>query len=318
MKRCLVAALTLCLLAPWLVGCGRSYGQRPLAELIPADALVVLSVNWQAVRGDRDLLSLIKGAEFKRILGEIGVNEQTVTRLAVFGDGTAGPAGSTGMLLNGSFNAREVLDAARGRGWARESYDGHEAYVSQGDGTRLAALDSGTLACGTKRGVAGVFHAQSDTEESFASTATYKRLSKLFKGGGAPVSMILAFPQHLQDAADAVLKVASLMMDFTGVSPLGQLMSKIGYARALGCTIAREGESFPVGLVAVMKDEEATTFVSGGLTLLKGIGALAGQSFARSPEEAEALRNFQNMSVTRKGEVLTVELVMSRRNLFPN
>jgi hypothetical protein len=318
MKRCLVAALTLCLSAPWLAGCGRSYGRRPLVELIPADALVVLYVNWQAVRGDRDLTALIKGAEFKRILDEVGVNEQTVTRLAVFGDGTAGPSGSTGMLLNGSFNAREVIDAARGRGWARESYEGHEVYVSQGDGTCLAALDSGTLACGTKRGVAGVFNAQSDTKESFASTAPYKRLSKLFKEGGAPVSMILAFPQHLQDAADAALKVGSLMMDFTGVGPLGQLMSKIGYARAIGCTIGREGESFPVELVALMKDEEAATFVSGGLTLLKGIGALAGQSLARSPEEAEALRNFQNMSVSRKAEVLTVGLVMSRRNPFPN
>jgi hypothetical protein len=233
MKRCLVAALALCLSAPWLAGCGRSYGRRPLVELIPADALVVLSVNWQAVRGDRDLTALIKGAEFKRILDEVGVNEQTVTRLAVFGDGTVSPGGSAGMLINGSFNARAVADAARGRGWARESYDGHEVYVSQGDGgTRVTPLDSGTLACGTKRGIAGVFHAQSDTAESFASTATYKRLSKLFKAGGAPISMILAFPQHLQDAADAALKVASLMMDFTGVGPLGQLMGKIGYARA--------------------------------------------------------------------------------------
>ena len=318
MKRCLVAALMLCLSAPWLAGCGGSYGRRPLVELIPADALAVLSVNWQAVRGDHDLLALIKGAEFKRILDEVGVNEQTVTRLAVFGDGTAGPGGSTGMILNGSFNAREIADSARGRGWAKESYDGHEVYVNKGDGTRFAALDSGTLTCGTQRGVAGVFHAQSDTAESFASTATYKRLSKLFKGGGAPVSMILAFPQHLQDAADAALKMASFMMDLTGVGPLGQLMSKIGYARALGCTIGREGESFPVELVAVMKDEEAATFVSGALTLLKRIGALAGQSLARSPEEAEALRNFQNMSISRKAEVLTVGLVMSRRNLFPN
>lgn len=318
MKRCLVVALTLCLSAPWLAGCGGSYGRRSLVELIPKDALVVLSVNWQAVRGDHDLQALIKGAEFKRILEEVGMNEQTLTRLAIFGDGTAGSVGSTGMLLNGSFNAREVAEAAKGRGWLRESYNGHAVYVNQSDDTRLAALDSGALACGTKKGVEGVLRAESDTETSFASTATYKRLSKLFKGGGAPVSMILAFPQQLQDAADAALKVASLMMDFTGVGPLGQLMSKIGYARALGCTIGREGESFPVKLVAVMKDEEAATFVSGGLTLLKGIGALAGQSLARSPEEAEALRNFQNMSVSTKGEVLTVGLMMSRRNLFPN
>lgn len=106
MKRCLAVALTLCLSVPWLAGCGSSYGRRSLVELIPKDALVVLSVNWQAVRGDQDLQALIKGAEFKRILEGVGVNEQTLTRLAIFGDGTAGPVGSTGLLLNGSFNAR--------------------------------------------------------------------------------------------------------------------------------------------------------------------------------------------------------------------
>lgn len=318
MRRCLVAALTLCLCAPWLAGCAGSSGRRSLTELIPGDAVVVLSVNWQAVRGDNDLLTLIKGAELKNILDEVGVKEQAITRLAVFGDGMGGPGGSTGMLLNGSFNTREVIESARGRGWSREGYDGHEVYVSQGDGTRIAALGSGTLACGTKKGVAGALRAESDAEESFTSTATYKRLSRHFERGGAPVSMILAFPQHLQDAADAALKVASLMMDFTGVGPFGQLMSKIGYARAVGCKIGREGESFPVELVAVMKDEEAAAFVTGGLTLLKGIGALTGQSLARSPEEAEAVRNFQSLSVSRKKEVLTIGLVMSRRYLFPH
>lgn len=318
MKRCLVAALTLCLFMPWLAGCGGSYGRHSLVELIPADALVVLSVNWQAVRSDRNLITLIKGAEFNHILDEVGVNEQALAHLAVFGDGTDGPGGSAGMLLNGSFNARAVAESARGRGWSMESFGGHAVYVSQSDGTRLAALDSGTLACGTKKGIAGVLRAESDTEESFTSTTTYKRLSKLFKGGDAPISMTLALPQHLQDAADAALKAASLMMDFTGVGPLGQLMGKIGYARAIGCTIGREGESFPVELVAVMKDEEAAALVSGGLTLLKGIGALANQSPARSPEEAEALHNFRNLSVSRKGEVLTVRLVLSRRNLFLN
>lgn len=319
MRSRLGVALCLCLCAPWLAGCRGSSGRQALAELIPADALVVLTVNWQTVRDDRDLLALIKGAEFKKVFAEVNVNEETVDDLAVFGDGAEGKGGSAGMILNGSFDAGESADFIKGRGWREESYNGHEVYLSPADGTRCAALDSGALVCGTKKAVEGVIRAASDTDAAFVSTDAYERLSKLFDTAESPVSMMIAFPQHYQDAADAALQVSSAMLDFAGVGPLGQLMSKIGFSRAVGCTIGRDGDSFPVELVAVMKDEEAAALVSGGFTLLKGIGEWAGQQRpARSAAEAEALRNFHNMSIDRDGDVLSIGLVMSRRDLFPN
>jgi hypothetical protein len=300
------------------VGCSRARGRQVSAKLVPADALVVLSVNWQAVRGDGDLLALIKGAEFKKVLADIGVDEEAITDLLVFGDGASSSHGSTGMLLSGSFDAHAVAESLKKRGWRRETYGGHGFYINPADGVALAALNSGVLVCGTKKGVESVIRAESDPNASFASKDAYKRLSKLFYTAKSPISMVIAFPQQFQDAADAALQVSSVMMDFAGVGPLGQLMSKIGYSRAIGCSIGHEGNSFPVELMAVMKDEDAAAFVSGGLTLLKGIGALAGQPSARSSEEAEAIRTFQNMSISRKNDVLSIRLVMSRKNLLPN
>jgi hypothetical protein len=317
MRKCIIAALAFCLWAPWLTGCRISSGQS-LAELIPADALVVLTLNWQAVKGDGDLLALVKGAEFRRVFAELKVSEEAVTDIAVFGDGGGGPGGSTAMLLGGVFDGREVAESVKGLGWREESYNERAVYVSPTDGTRLATLDSGALVLGTRKGVEGVINVESHGADSFAATDAYERLSPLFDAAEHPVSMMIAFPQHVQDAAHAALELSSVVMDFAGVGPIGQLMSKIGYSRAVGCTIAREGESFPVELVAVMKDEDAAALVSGGLNLLKGLGALAGQSQPRTPAEAEALRSFQSMSVTREGDVLSVGLVMSRRDLFPN
>jgi hypothetical protein len=318
MRRKLLFTLSLCLCAPWLAGCHSSSGRESLAELIPADALVVLSMNWQAVRGDEDLLKLVRGEELKKVLGQLGVNEGEITDIAVFGDGSGGAAGSTGVLLSGSFDANDVADFLKGRGWRGRDYKGHEIYLNPADNTHLAALDSDALVVGTEKAVEGAIRAESDADSAFASTDAYKRLSGLFDTAEHPVSMMIAFPQQLQDAADMALQVSSAVMDFAGVGGLGQLMSKIGYSRAIGCTVGHEGDSFPVELVAVMKDEDAAAFVSGGLTLLKGIGALAGTRPARSPEEAEVMRNFQNMSVSREREVLSVDLVMSRKNLFPN
>jgi len=318
MRSRLVAALCLCFCAPWLASCSGSSGRQSLAELIPADTLAVLSVNWQAVRRDGDLLKLVKGAEVRKVFSQVNVNEEAVTDFVVFGDGTGGTGGSTGMLLSGSFDAHEVADSLKERGWKEEAYNDHEVYVNPADGARLATLDSGALVCGTKRGVEGAIRAEADPAAGFASTDAYQRLSALFNTTEHPISMIITLPQQLQDAADAALQVSSVMMDFAGVGPLGQLISKIGYARAVGCSIEREGDSFPVELVAIMKDENAATLVSGGLTLLKGLGEWVGQPAARSAEEAEALRTFQNMSVSRENDVLSISIVMSRKNLFPN
>lgn len=319
MRKFFVAALSLCLCGPWLAGCGFSSGAQSLPELIPADALVVLSVDWQAVRGDRDLLALAKGAEFKKLFAEVNVGEEAVNYLAVFGDGGEGPGASAGLLLGGSFDADAVAEHVKSRGWREDVYRGHAIYLSPGGGaTFLALLDSGALVCGTRKGVEAVIRVASDEGASLASTETYERLAPLFEHEGRPVSMMIAFPQHAQDAAAAALELSSVVMDFAGVGALGQLMSKIGYSRAIGCSIGREGESFPVELVAVMKDEEAATLVSGGLTLLKGLGALAGPPRARTAEEAEALRSFQSMSIDRDGDVLSIGLVMNRSSLLPN
>ncbi len=318
MKSRLAAALLLCLCALWPMGCGRTGGRQASARLVPADALVVLSVNWQAVRGDSDLLAIIKGAEFKKVLAGIGVDEKSISDLLIFGDGVSNPHGSTGMLLSGSFHAPAVAGSLKKRGWPRETHGEHDVYINPADGLRLGALNSGVLVCGTKKGVESVIRAKSDPNASFASNDAFKRLSKLFNTAEAPISMVIAFPQHFQDAADAALQVSSVVMDFAGVGPLGQLMSKIGYSRAIGCSIEHEGNTFPVELMAIMKDEDAAALVSGGLTLLKGIGALASQPSARPSEEAEAIRTFQNMSISRKNDVLSIGLVMSRKNLLPN
>ena len=318
MRRKLVFALSLSLCAPWLAGCHSGSSRESLAELIPADALVVLSLNWQTVRGDEDLLKLVKGSELKKIFGQLNVSEDAVNDLAVFGDGAGDAKGGAGLLLSGSFDASDVTDSLKERGWREQDYEGHEIYLSPTDNTRLAALGSDALVVGTEKGVEGAVCAESDIDTAFVSTDAYKRLSKLLDTAQHPVSMMIAFPQQFQDAADTALQVSSVVMDFAGVGALGQLMSKIGYSRAIGCTIGREGDMFPIELVAVMKDEDAATLVSGGLTLLKGLGALAGGHAARSPEEAEAMQNFQNMSVSREKDVLSIGLVMSRKNLFLN
>ncbi len=146
---------------------------------------------------------------------------------------------------------------------------------------------------------------------SFVANHPCARLVPQLTAGGHPISVIVAFPQALQDAGGAAVELSSSLLDFAGLGPLGELLRKIGFAKGLGYSIARRGDAFPVELVAVMKDEEAAGLVSGTLNLLKGLAL----SLPQSADDREAIRPLEDLSVEREGEILTIRFVMTERDL---
>jgi hypothetical protein len=159
-----------------------------------------------------------------------------------------------------------------------------------------------------------VIGAKTRSEHRFTSNPAYKVLAAHFEGKQYPILMMVALPQASQDTANAALQLASTAMDLAGVGPLGDLLSKIGYARGLGCAISHKDESFPVAVSAVMKDEESAKFVAGALNLLKNLGGMASRNYAPQTD-TDAARAIQTMSVEQSREVVSVKMTMSRRDL---
>jgi hypothetical protein len=126
--------------------------------------------------------------------------------------------------------------------------------------------------------------------------------------------MILAFPQVYQDIGSAALDIASILLDAAGLGPLGTLLDKIGFAKGLACSISRKGNSVPVELMVMMKDEEAAKFLSGSLNLLQGISRGLPEG-GMSQSDQEAMRTFQSMVISREKDVLSIKLVMAEEDL---
>jgi hypothetical protein len=121
-------------------------------------------------------------------------------------------------------------------------------------------------------------------------------------------------PQETQDMADAVMKISSGVLDLAGVGSLGTLLEKVGTLHGAGCNIARSGNSFPVELVVMLKDESTAGLISGSLNLMKQL-AVAPRGNV-SPSDAAAYRSFQSMSITRNHEVLFIKLTMAEQELL--
>lgn len=313
MARTLSATL-LCLYALCLAACGGFSSDRATVRYVPSDSLIALSVNWKTVGRDADLKRLVKGEQVESLLGRLNIGGEEVSDLSVFSDGQNAPFGSSGMIIRGMFDGREVAARLKGAGWAEQKSGEKSIYTNPVDGSCLVALSKSLIVLGTRAGVEGSIRAARVPEESFTASPMYERLARHTDGRRHPISVTVAFPQSAQDAASTVLEVSSVVMDFAGLGPLGDLMNKIGYVRAFGCSISRKGDVFPVELHAVMKDEASASLVSGALTLSKGLSAMA-PGYNLSQTQAEELRILQSLSVNRDGELLSVKLMMSVNSL---
>jgi hypothetical protein len=115
---------------------------------------------------------------------------------------------------------------------------------------------------------------------------------------------------------DTAMRLSSTVLDIAGTGVLGTLLEKIGTVRGAGCDIARSGDSFPVSLVIMLKDESTALLISGSLNLMKKFAAAPPGDL--SPSDASAYKSFQSMSITRNHEVLSIKLVMSAQKLLPS
>lgn len=289
--------------------CRGSSGDRSSMRLVPSDSVVVMSARWKAVSRDGELKQLIKGEEVERLFAGLKLDGEAVSELAVFSDGQDAQAGSTGMIVSGTFDGREVAARLKGSGWGEQALGGNRIYVNPADGSCLAVVGKSLLVLGARAAVEGALRAGRDPGARFVANPSYRRLAQRMDGGQYPLSVVVAFPQATQDAASTALEVTSLVMDFAGVGPLGDLLNKIGYVRGFGCSFSRRGDALPVELLAIMRDEESARFVSGAITLSKGLASLAPRSNLK-PADDEAVRSLQSLSVARDRELLTVRVTM--------
>jgi hypothetical protein len=311
-----VFLLSVCCLIVFLVAaCSASNRQRSLLNHVPSSGYAVLAVNWKTVSKDPDLKRISKGAEVEKLFAQLGLDADTVTEFAVFGDNGSTHA-SNGLVAKGSFNSSEIIKDLGSRGWAEQDFEGRRVYVNPKDGSWLTAFERNLLVLGTEAGVKDAIGASTNAENRFTANPAYKVLSSHFEGKQYPILMMVALPQASQDMANAAVQLTSTAMDLAGMGPLADLLNKIGYAQGLGCAISHKDELFPVAVSAVMKDEESAKFVSGALNLLKNLGGMASKNYP-SQTDADAARAIQTMSIERKQEVVSIKMAMSRRDFGP-
>jgi hypothetical protein len=287
--------------------------QRRLSPitLVPPTSVAVVKVNWAVTRKDDRLRAMVKGDQLERVLGTMGVNGDDVAEFVIFSGFNTTPSGTMGMILSGSYDSQQIIGHIKSQGWDDHLYKAHKIYSHPSDNSWMALMRSNLLVAGTRAGVERALDVELSPQTALTTKPPFSSVLARFTASRHPISFMMGLPPEYQAVADVAVKVVSVLISFPGTGPLGWVIGKIGWPRTLGFSISKQGSSFPVELVAVMKDATAAGIVSGTLNLIQGIDlSLLSKSMPQSDREA-----LQNMAVTQKGALLSIKMLMRDNDL---
>src|ERR1044072_3776966 len=223
------AAIALVLLS------GLSCGVREssLMRLVPVESCAVMTIDWESVKADRELKRALKGAEFEALLRHLRVDSEAVNTVTIFS--SIDSRTSSGLLLRGSFDRKQIATELKANGWREDSLDGHKAYVNATDYVAMPA--NNTLVAGTREGVVSVFRAAEDAKESIVSSDEYKKINSTLTKKGQPLRAFLLIPQGTLDMADAALTATSVALSLFNLGGVGELLKAVNVARGFAVTV---------------------------------------------------------------------------------
>lgn len=284
--------------------------ESTLIRLVPVESCAIMTLDWSSLRHDPDLRRLINGDEFEVILKRIGIDSDSVDSVAVFS--SLDSQTTSGLLLRGSFNRKQVIADLKQSGWKENLLENHSVYLNGPD--CIASLGRNTLFAGTRGGALAVFRAQESAKESIVTSPAFKKINDGTSMNGKPVRGFLLIPQGTLDMADAALTAGSVALSLFQLGGIGQLLKAVNVARGFGFSLDHgTHDEYSAELCVLMRDEEAAVFVNGSLNALKTISELA----ATGKRDLEELRALQKMKVDRRGEVLRLNMEIPATALLP-
>lgn len=298
------------LLLSLLVSCQPSSSKLKIPlQWIPGQAVAVLIIDWPQAAADEKLMRMVNGNQLKKTLDSLYIDSETIEQVIVFSD-LHESSQTTGIILSGSFQINDLIRYLSAKQWQQFQYRKYSVYQEPRSDFCIAPIRSHrSILLGSKSTVEQTIDAKLNLQPGLADIEPFNRLLRNTYNKRAPVSMVIAFPQNLQDMESAALNISSSLLDLAGLSPLAKLLDAVGFARGIGFSIFHKQNAYPVELMGIMRSEETAANIAGTINLLKGLTTLVPQKNL-SLSEREAMESFKTLSVKRDKDILSINLTM--------
>jgi hypothetical protein len=253
---------------------------------------------------------MLNADQLDKALSKLKISGNDLSEIVIFSGMNSSPTGFLGGIFRGTYNASTLTAKLKSLGLAEETYKGRTIYVER-DQSCSTVLRSGMLAVGSRKGVEGVIDVELNPRLRLTSKPPFTTLLARFVASRQPISFMMALPLEYQAVSDVATKVVSTVFSLSGLGPLGYVVDKIGFPKALGFSIERRLNTFPTELVAEMKDSYSAALISGTLNVAQAID-LQMLSDRMNPSDREMLKN---ISVNRDGALLAIKMTLREQDL---
>jgi hypothetical protein len=239
---------------------------------------------------------MLNAEQLDRGLAQLNITDNEISEIVAFTGINSTASGVLGGVFRGTFKSDAVAARLKSQNLLESLYRGRKLYFNPADQSYTSILRSGVLVVGTERAV---------QRPPFSTVLSNLQNSR------QPISFMMGIPNEYRSIADVATKVVSAMFSIAGLGPVGFVLNKIGFPYTLGFSIARNGSSFPVMLLAQMKDSTSAALISGTLNVMQGInlGMLSDQMNSTDRE------TLKNISVSRMGALLSIRMILREQDL---
>lgn len=296
-----------------VIGVSQASAQRSISasRFVPPTAVAVVKLNWTVVQQDERFRAMLKADQFDRAFEQLKISSRDISEVVVFSGINSSPSGVVGGIFRGSYSVPIVTAQLRSRGLTEQVYKKRTVYLNPSDTTYLTILRSGMLVVGSQKGVEGVIDVEDSPRTGLVLRRPFTSLLARFVNSRQPISFMMGLPLEYRALADVGVKVVSNLLSLSGVGSLGYVIEKIGFPDVIGFSIERKGATFPVHLLAQMKDDTSAAFISGSLNLVQSLSSNL-TSDQMSAADREMLKSLE---VTRDDALLSIRLVMREQDL---
>jgi len=280
-------------------------------KLIPRDTTILMTADMTVVRNDDELIQATPIKDIIPLLNQINLSTADVTQLTLWGISAQESSNIDGaVLVTGQYQVKRVLEHLHQAGWKRELYGQDELYLNpQEEAESVAGISDDTIALGSINALKTVLDVKHQKQGTIWQRRDLVTLLRNSASSDAPVTVALLIPQDVFDMANAALTISRSILSLFRVPVIGILMEKIGVAQAVVVHISRRDDSFPVELFCLMADEDAASFLSGTLNLLKK-STSAFPKDGMDVQSQEAMELLRQMKVSREERLFYIQMVV--------
>jgi len=280
-------------------------------NLIPRDTIILMTANMTFVRDDNELIQVTHVKDIIPLLNQINISTADVTTLTFWGTFVQNDSNiDSAVLVTGQYQVKRIFEHLPQAGWKRELYGQNELYLNpQAEAEGVAGISDNTIALGSINALKAVLDVKHQKQATIWQRRDIAPLLRNCANGDAPITMSLLIPQDVFDMANAALTLSKSILSLFQVPVIGILLEKIGVAQALGVHISHQNNAFPVKFLCLMADEDAASFLSGTLNLLKASTSALPQD-KMDTQSQEAMEIFRQMTVSREERLFSIQLVI--------